>query len=142
MTIDLQKSYKEIFKTYLNFCPYLQRNLIDLNDIYKWLDDINLRLISISNKYDFFILMEWFNAIGLIKPLAVLSFPPERFKDVFFKVKTNSSELKKIYEEGLISFPKDIYETNNKSPNDVKLKIPRKNSEFNVLSVLNLLRAK
>ncbi len=120
MSINLQKSYKEIFETYLNFSQHYRRNLIDLSEMYKWLDDIDLRRRFFFDKYDFFILMEWFNAIGLIKPLAILSYSPERFKDALFKVKTNSSELKKLYEEGLISFPKDIYETNNKSPNDVR----------------------
>ena len=119
MTTDIQKSYKEIFETYLNFNRHYRRNLIDLSEMYDWLDDIDLRKRFFFAKYDFFILMEWFNSISLIKPLAVLSYSTERFKDVPFKAKTNSSELKKLYEEGLISFPEDIYKTNNKSHNDV-----------------------
>ena len=80
MTFNLQKSYREIFETYLNFSQHYRRNLIDLSKMYKQLDDIDLRFFF--DKYEFFILMEWFNAIGLIKPLAILSYSPERFKDI------------------------------------------------------------
>ncbi len=118
---NISRTYEEIFETYLNFCPYYRRNLIDLNDMYKWIEDIDLRRRFFSNKYDFFILMEWFNAIRLIKPLTVLSYPPERFKDTLFIIKTNSSELDQLYEDGLISFPEEIYDLNNKSPNEIKL---------------------
>lgn len=120
MTIDLSKTYKEIFETYINFCPYYRRNLIDLSDMYKWLEDIDLRRKFFSNKYDFFILMEWFNAIGLIKPLAVLSYPPETFKDAQFTIRANSAELDQLFKDGLISFPEDIYNLTNKSPREIK----------------------
>jgi len=120
MTNDLSKTYKKIFEIYINFCPYYRRNLINLNDMYKWLEDIDLRSRFFSNKYDFFILMEWFNAIGLIKPIAVLSYPPETFQDVQFTIKTNSSELDQLYEDGLVSFPEDIYNLTNKSPREIK----------------------
>ncbi|MHA1284481.1 MAG: hypothetical protein ACTSQP_18435 [Promethearchaeota archaeon] len=93
MTNNLSRIYKEIFEIYINFCPYYRRNLIDLNEMYKWLEDINLRYKFFSNKYDFFILMEWFNVVGLIKPLAVLLCPPEVLKDAHFTIRTNSSEL-------------------------------------------------
>jgi len=120
MTSKLSETYKEIFETYLNFCPYYRRNLIDLNEIYKWLDDIDLRKRFFFDKYDLYILMEWFNAINLIKPIALLSFPPERFKGTLFVIGSNSSKLKQLYDDGLISFPKEIYNLNNKSPNEVK----------------------
>ena len=120
MTSKLSKTYKEIFETYLNFCPHFRRNLIDLNEMYKWLDDIDLRRRFFFDKYDLYILMEWFNAISLIKPIALLSFPPERFKGPLFVIDSNSSELKQLYDDGFISFPKDIYNLNNKSPNEVK----------------------
>lgn len=119
-TDNIANTYKEIFETYLNFCPHYRRNLIDLNDMYKWLEDIDLRGRYFSNKYDFFLLMEWFNAIGLIRPLAVLSYPPETFKVVEFAIRTNSDDLEKSYNEGLISFPEDIYNTNNINPLDIK----------------------
>ena len=64
--------------------------------------------------------MEWFNAISLIKPIAVLSFSSERFKDTLFKIKTNSSELPKFYEDGIISFPEYIYDLDSKTTKDVK----------------------
>lgn len=118
--LNLANIYKEIFEMYLNFCPYYRRNLIDLNDMYEWLEDIDLRGSFITNKYDFFLLMEWFNAIGLIKPLAVLSYPPETFKGIRFTIKANSSHLEKLYSEGLISFPEDIYNTRNINPLDIK----------------------
>lgn len=51
-TDNIAKIYKEIFETYLNFCPHYRRNLIDLNDMYKWLEDIDLRSSFFSNKYD------------------------------------------------------------------------------------------
>ena len=100
MEIDnIANIYKEIFETYLNFCPHYRRNIIDLNDMYKWLEDIDLRGRYFSNKYDFFLLMEWFNAIGLIRPLAVLSYPPETFEGVEFTIRTNSYDLEKILDQ-------------------------------------------
>lgn len=121
MEIDnIANIYKEIFETYLNFCPHYRRNLIDLNDMYKWLEDIDLRRSFFSNKYDFFLLMEWFSAIGLIKPIAVLFYPPETFEGVQFTIRTNSYDLEKSYNEGLISFPEDLYNTKNVNPLNIK----------------------
>ena len=87
--------------------------------MYKWLDNIDLRTLFFTN-YDFFILMEWFNALNLIKPICVLEFQPERFKDAKFTITTNSFELEEFYKNGLISFPKEIYDIEKMSPKDVK----------------------
>jgi len=103
--------YKEIFDTYLHFCPQYRRNLVDLNDINKWLEDLDIRRRYFFDKEDLFILMEWLNAIGLIRPLAVLSYPPETFKDAQFIINSSSFELEKLYCDGLISFPEKIYNT-------------------------------
>lgn len=120
MTKDLSKYYREIFEAYLNFCSTYRRNLVDLKDMYKWLENIDLRRRFFSNEYEFHILMEWFNAIGLIKPIAVLKYPLNFFKDAEFIIKSNSSELTQLYKDRLIYFPKDIYDLNNKPPNEVK----------------------
>lgn len=120
MTIKLSDTYKEIFETYLNFCPYYRRNLISLTDMYKWLTNINLKNGYFFLEYDFSIMMEWLSAIELIKPIAVLSYPLKSFKNALFEVRTNSSKLDQLYKDGLISFPEEIYNLNNKSPNEVR----------------------
>ncbi|MFX1340710.1 MAG: hypothetical protein ACFFDK_19020, partial [Promethearchaeota archaeon] len=122
MNNNLSNIYKKIFETYLNFCPYYRRHLVDLNDMYRWLEDIDFKNRFFSSKYDFYILMEWFNAVELIKPLAVLSYPPETFKDAQFPIRTssNSSELDQFYKDGLISFPEDIYNLTNKARHEIK----------------------
>lgn len=120
MNDNLSNIYKEIFEIYLNFCPYYRRNLVDLNDIYRWLEDIDFKNRFFSSKYDFYILMEWFNAIGLIKPLAALSYPLETFKDGQISISTSSMELDQLYKDGLILFPKEVYDLDNRYPNEVK----------------------
>jgi len=112
--------YKELFETYLSFCPYYRRNLVDLKDMYNWLEDLDMKRKFFFEEADLFILMEWFSAISLIKPLAVLHYPPETFKDAQFTIRTNSYELEKLYSDGLISFPEEIYNINNVAILDIK----------------------
>ncbi|GAH93106.1 unnamed protein product, partial [marine sediment metagenome] len=56
-TKKLSEYYSDIFKVYLNFSPEYRRNLIDLNDMFKWMEEIDLKR-DFFHKYEFFILME------------------------------------------------------------------------------------
>ena len=109
----LSDIYKEIFKTYLEFYPYFRRNLVELSGMYEWFHELRLKIGILEP--DFFILMEWFNSLNLIKPICVLHFPPEHNHHICYNDndklvnRYNNSNLKQFYDEGLISFPDAIY---------------------------------
>jgi len=102
MVKDLSECYKEIFEVYLKFCPWFRRNLINLKNLHDWLRDIDIKIGS--DESDLYILMEWFNATKLIKPIAVLSYPPEESRNQY-------SKWEEKYLQGLISFPKEVYDS-------------------------------
>ncbi len=55
MTITID-SYKENFKTFLHFCPYFARNLLDIKQMYQWFENLKLKNATKINHYaDFWI---------------------------------------------------------------------------------------
>ena len=75
MTITID-SYKENFKTFLHFCPYFARNLLDIKQMYQWFENLKLKNATKINHYaDFWIRLEWYNLLGWIKPFCVVEFP-------------------------------------------------------------------
>ena len=117
-TKKLSKYYSDIFKVYLNFSPEYRRNLIDLNDMFKWIEEIEIR--DISHKYDFFVLMEWFNAFNLIKPFCIIQYPPEMFNEAQFIIRSGSENLRELFEKGVISFPTEIYDIKISNEEDIR----------------------
>lgn len=118
-TKKLSKYYADIFNVYLNFSPEYRRNLIDLNDMFKWMEEIDLKR-DFFHKYEFFILMEWFNAFNLIKPFCIIQYPPEMFKGVQFTIRTGSENLRELFEEGYIVFPEEIYDIKISNEEDIR----------------------
>ena len=129
MESSLLIKYQEIFETYLNFCPWYRRTLVDLNDIHSWLRDIDIRIGS--NESDLYILMEWFNSTNLIKPLAVLSDTPKDSRSENYK-------WEERYENGLISFPIEIYES-GKPPEAIPWNYNKKFYLYHPIQVFQLL---
>jgi len=126
-TKKLSELYSEIFSVYLNFSPEYRRNLIDLNDMFKWMGDIDLK-IQLSDKYNFFILLEWFNALNLIKPLCVINYPLDKDEGHQFVLNSRTDNLKELFEEGYIVFPEKIYDIKISKEMDVELWQYEKNS--------------
>jgi len=126
-TKKLSEYYSEIFSVYLNFSPEYRRNLIDLDDMFKWMGDIDLK-IQFSDKYNYFILMEWFNALNLIKPFCVINYPPDKFEGHQFVINSGSDNLKELFKEGYIVFPEKIYDIKVSKEMDVELWKYKKNS--------------
>jgi len=118
-TKKLSEYYSDIFKVYLNFSPEYRRNLIDLNDMFKWMEEIDLKR-DFFHKYEFFILMEWFNAFNLIKPFCIVQFPPEMFKGAQFIIHSGSENFRELYEKGYIVFPEEIYDIKISNEEDIK----------------------
>jgi len=119
-TKKLSEYYSDIFSVYLNFSPEYRRNLIDLNEMFKWMEEIELKG-RISDKYNFFILMEWFNALNLIKPFCIIKYPAEMFEGKQFVINTGIENLGELFEEGFIVFPEEIYDKKLSKEGDVKL---------------------
>lgn len=117
----LSEIYSRIFKSYLYFSPYFRRNCIELKEIYKWLKALNL---SSFNYPDFYILMEWFNALNLIKPLFIVHFPKEHSHHIYFNqaetLSNDMRDLEKLYNDGLVIFPEEIYDNEAKIKSKVK----------------------
>ncbi len=105
----LSEYYSEIFNVYLNFSLEYRRNIIDLEKMFNWIEEIDLKR-QFSDKYDFFIFMEWFNALNLIKPFCIIKYPPEMFEGARLVIDTGNDNLKEMFEEGYIVFPEEIYD--------------------------------
>jgi hypothetical protein len=93
----LSEYYSGIFNKYLSFSPEYRRNLIDLDDMFKWLEEIDIR--DISHKHDFFVLMEWFNAFNLIKPFFIVQYPPEMFNGGQIIIRSGFENLRELFEK-------------------------------------------
>ncbi len=63
-------NYEEIFKTYLNFCPYYRRRLYTLIEIYDWLQTADLILPSMprNDKDSVFVFLDFLYRNKLITP--------------------------------------------------------------------------
>lgn len=110
----LSHVYTEMFNIYLDFCPNYRRTLIDLNEIFDWLKGLELDK-EFSGYPDFIILMEWFNSINVIKPFCVIHFPAKNTylysynsHDIMINY-IDKSNLKELFEEGILFFPEEIY---------------------------------
>lgn len=112
-TLLLSDAYKDIFKTYLGFYPELRRSLVDLPQMYKWLKELDLA--SGLNEQDFYILMEWFSSLNLIKPFFILHYPPEHNHHICYNdsIKLTNEfsnfKLRQLHDDGLINFPDSVY---------------------------------
>ncbi|MFX1376526.1 MAG: TOPRIM nucleotidyl transferase/hydrolase domain-containing protein [Promethearchaeota archaeon] len=107
--------YSKIFDTYLHFSPNYRRNLIDLNEMFDWLKEIDIKC-GIHEKYDFFILMEWFNAINLIKPFCIIQYTPEMVEISQF----GDKNYEELYKKKCIIFPEEIYDVKLTNDNDIQ----------------------
>ena len=83
--------------------------------MFKWLKELGLEN-KIRNKEDFYILMEWFNSLNLIKSFCIVYFPPEHDHHICFNNGEElindfkNSNLIKLLEDGIIKFPSEIYD--------------------------------
>lgn len=118
-TKKLSEYYSDIFKVYLNYSPEYRRNLVDLNDMFKWMKEIDLK-IGISNKYEFFILMEWFSAFNLIKPFCIIRYPPKTFEGAQFSIRIGPENFSELYEKGYVVFPEEIYDIKISNEEDIR----------------------
>lgn len=107
--------YKSIFKIFLNFSPNYRRNIIELPNMFEWLKELGLKN-KMFDKEDFYILMEWFNSINLIKPFCVVYFPPEHDYHICINNREEllneikNSNLIKLFDDGIVTFPTEVYD--------------------------------
>ena len=150
----LSEIYSKIFKVYLDFSPTYRRNLIDLKQMFDWLKEIEYNP-GISDYPDFFLLMEWFNSINLIKPFFVVHFPAQHPYHICYNQQEvlvnniNNTDLKTLYEEGYLCFPAEIYNIKPSSSKNIsnqwnfkkikhKIKVKAKNASENGQSEIKI----
>ena len=101
--------YADIFSVYLKFSPEYRRSLIDLNEMFDWIKEINLNRVF-YDEYDFFIFMEWLNAINLVKPFCILEYSPEKVEEMSYLFNIGEINFKELFDEGFIKFPEKYYD--------------------------------
>ena len=118
MVEKISEIYTELFTHYLEFFPQYRRNLIILEDMHKWIKELDFGS-PLQNESDLLIYMEWLSILNLLKPICLVKVPkpPEGTQFVI-----NSYDIDKDHKEGLIFFPKDVYDIKTTIKNTLTVK--------------------
>lgn len=128
MPEKISKIYSKLFTHYLEFLPHYRRNLIELGDMHKWIKELDFGS-PLHNESDLLIYMEWLSVLNLLKPFCIVKIPkpPEGTQFVIKRF-----DIDKDHKEGLISFPKEIYDIRTTLENSLTV-TPWDNSKHEIL---------
>jgi hypothetical protein len=105
-TLGNKKDWKKVFIIYIDFCPFLGRPVIGTKKFLDMLREIDIRGIKYP---DLVILLEFYNALGRLKPFFVIK--SSDYKDIRVK----RIDWKTAHKKGYIQFPDGIYNINEPS---------------------------
>ncbi len=96
---ESEPKYQEIFKTYLNFCPFFRMTLFNMKDLHSWIKKLKFDL-WFNEFSNFFIFMSFLSDQNFIKPFFKFKDPRRgpRFRII------GEEEWRNWYQEGYISF--------------------------------------
>ena len=92
--------YENIFRTYLNFCPFFRRRLFHIKDLHDWFKKLEINLTFLDDFSNFFMFLDFLYRKGLVIPFLKINDPP---RGVHIRV-VGKERWKHRYDKNFISF--------------------------------------